>query len=419
MSSNSSKNKTRKNKSVDDFCRVCSVKVNDDDKALFCNFCEQWHCLSHTELDDNAYNLLSETTFDSILWKCSLCPSLELTLLANLTEKLSNFEEKINERMDKIETNVSKKINLAYKVKETAKQNDAQVSFADVGVNTSVNASSIGDELLEDNCEQGPTPEVLLNNNDYPHDNNRETIPPPICGHYKLGKCRHGISGKKLVNNMKCKYRHPKKCKLFCNFGRLGCDGSCGFLHPVLCRNSTKYRSCSTIGCTLVHLLGTQRHIDRGGRQHQPSDFERIPNSRRREHNYRHHNHMRTSMTHPNNLEDHFDYRDLNHNSETANFLYKENDFPPPHKVSEHKINEMATAMMEKMTSCMEQFVQQAVPKRLDHGMIQNEQQVMHHSNGYQENNRFVPNHQHPFPNQQRLRNEAKNFIMPNPGFAQ
>jgi hypothetical protein len=34
----------------------------------------------------------------------------------------------------------------------------------------------------------------------------------------------------------------------------------CGMLHPVLCRNSVIYGSCTQVGCTLTHLLGTQRH---------------------------------------------------------------------------------------------------------------------------------------------------------------
>ena len=84
---------------------------------------------------------------------------------------------------------------------------------------------------------------------------------PPICSFYRKGRCRHGISGKKLVYEKECKFSHPKKCAKYCRYGNdryQGCQGSCGFFHPMLCYNSIRYKRCNNRECTFQHLLGTE-----------------------------------------------------------------------------------------------------------------------------------------------------------------
>ena len=92
-------------------------------------------------------------------------------------------------------------------------------------------------------------------------------VTKPYCYHYKKGKCRHGKLGNKIVNGRKCQFRHPLKCLKFCRFGwdkrQGGCDGSCGFFHPSLCRASINFSQCSDPDCTLQHLLGTVRSYQR------------------------------------------------------------------------------------------------------------------------------------------------------------
>ena len=85
--------------------------------------------------------------------------------------------------------------------------------------------------------------------------------PVRVCNHYKMGTCRHGANGRKLINNAECKFVHPPKCKNYCKFGRDGCDGSCGLLHPILCSNSLRFRECLDEKCTFAHLVGTKRRV--------------------------------------------------------------------------------------------------------------------------------------------------------------
>ena len=79
-----------------------------------------------------------------------------------------------------------------------------------------------------------------------------------ICYHYKYGRCRHGKTGKKIINGRECEFLHPQKCLTFCKFGNnddQGFKGSCGLFHPKLCRNSVHFRQY----CTFTHLVGTER----------------------------------------------------------------------------------------------------------------------------------------------------------------
>ena len=81
---------------------------------------------------------------------------------------------------------------------------------------------------------------------------------PDTCILFMKGKCQHGISGNRLVDNRKCQYSHPKKCRKYLQYGsggRLGCKWGreCNKLHPFICRNSRQGRKCNNRECTYVH----------------------------------------------------------------------------------------------------------------------------------------------------------------------
>ena len=85
-----------------------------------------------------------------------------------------------------------------------------------------------------------------------------------ICKHYRLGRCKHGISGKADGN---CAYQHPKPCSKYmangtrnhggCNQGR-----NCNFFHPTVCNTSLRQRSCFRENCKFLHIRGTKRNRD-------------------------------------------------------------------------------------------------------------------------------------------------------------
>lgn len=85
--------------------------------------------------------------------------------------------------------------------------------------------------------------------------------PVSICKHYRTGRCKYGISGKK---DGTCAYRHPKVCNKFLNNGlrrRGGCNRgeNCNFFHPQMCHSSLQDRTCLRDNCKFMHVRGTRR----------------------------------------------------------------------------------------------------------------------------------------------------------------
>ena len=77
---------------------------------------------------------------------------------------------------------------------------------------------------------------------DKSEDNNSQTPEkkPPMCRHFQSGKCRHGITGKTIVQDKTCEFDHPKTCQKFDNYGykQGGCkDKKCKKgVHLRVCR---------------------------------------------------------------------------------------------------------------------------------------------------------------------------------------
>ena len=83
----------------------------------------------------------------------------------------------------------------------------------------------------------------------------------PICKHYKTGRCKFGISGKKGGT---CPKRHPNACTKFLTNGnrsRGGCTKgtNCNLFHPSMCHASMKDRKCLREDCKFMHIRGTKR----------------------------------------------------------------------------------------------------------------------------------------------------------------
>ena len=157
----------------------------------------------------------------------------------------------------------------------------------------------------------------------------------PICENYRHGTCVHGLSGKKIVAGNSCLFKHPKKCVKYCQFGNnpnLGCTNTeCRFLHPILCRNSTRQNYCDKENCTYVHLKGTQRrpnHYKESGNnrnQFQYNNSSRRSYSRFNNRNlgFQTYSSKRRGITQQQKLG--YNANDRNANQ---NFIYHESEFP-------------------------------------------------------------------------------------------
>ena len=95
------------------------------------------------------------------------------------------------------------------------------------------------------------------------------------CPMYLKRLCPHGLTGKRHVNGKPCPYKHRILCRYFMEYGPTGCryKRQCRFLHPRVCENSLKLKTCLNRSCTEFHLKGTQRKShsqnDHGNNMHQ------------------------------------------------------------------------------------------------------------------------------------------------------
>ena len=112
------------------------------------------------------------------------------------------------------------------------------------------------DEVIPPSNEAAPV-NVVSTENDELHKMEKK-----ICSFYRFGNCRHGSSGKNIVNGRICNFFHPKKCSKYCRHGydrERGCMRSCSLFHPVMCRSSLDFGECYDLHCNLQHLQGTIR----------------------------------------------------------------------------------------------------------------------------------------------------------------
>ena len=128
-------------------------------------------------------------------------------------------------------------------------------------INLNNNPNSTNGLTTSGENKNGQEGSPIITNSDEVVDLTKQT---EICQNYKHGKCQYGINGNKLVDGLKCKFKHPKRCIRFCRFGnshQAGCayGTSCRWFHPILCRFSVRYGNCSNDKCTYVHLANTSR----------------------------------------------------------------------------------------------------------------------------------------------------------------
>lgn len=99
-----------------------------------------------------------------------------------------------------------------------------------------------------------------------------------ICEKYVKMECPHGLTGKRLIDGVRCPKNHPPRCHRYCRYGKsdkFGCKRGkdCYYLHPQLCKSSELRRVCLNTDCTFVHLKFTRRY-ENSYRPNNPPRFE-------------------------------------------------------------------------------------------------------------------------------------------------
>ena len=381
-------------------CQICDERIVIDDpvNCIRCNLSFHVQCCMSDEVHQLLCVILeNKISSGSIGYECQKCSQCTQNIATQeyVASKLSNFEITIQKKIDNIENNIAKKMNLAYAAKKPDRANNDNSDPADKAENNKLT----GYHSIDTNLSEAGTSNVI-NNSPAIVDNTEpsgdaSTPPQQVCNHYKRGKCRHGANGKKLINNRECKFMHPRKCRNYCRFGRDGCDSACGQLHPVLCRSSVRFRKCFDESCTLAHLLGTERQ---NSQDYQPR-YDNHASYINREQGHAH-----------------------NNDRGTKSRWSKTRNVSPLHPTNtnvqnETKINEITTAIKQMLIkqNCMESILQHNLPWKPERTSANNQQHYPHQfTNGYQGDHSYNANY-HPHATHQQLQyDDAKNYVAHN-----
>ena len=93
------------------------------------------------------------------------------------------------------------------------------------------------------------------------------------CPLYLKHICPHGLTGRREINGKPCSHKHRKRCKYYIQYGPDGCHygKKCHFLHPTLCQNALKLKTCLNRNCQDLHIKGTRRNPKSLQENHQPT----------------------------------------------------------------------------------------------------------------------------------------------------
>ena len=217
-----------------------------------------------------------------------------------------------------------------------------------------------------------------------------------LCIEFKRGRCQLGISGRKVINGNVCKYLHPKVCLRYSRHGNQGCQGSCNFFHPILCRNSVRYKKCYQKDCTFTHLSGTERKKIR---------FLQHPNSYGQQNFHQVHqpNFTSTPPFYPVNGN-----KWKNHTNQIENLEFNNKNFPTLYNSQYNKIDEMSSAIMN-MQRCITKLMQHSFPENNPRPTGTDTT-----SHGVQNTFQTQWTNSCPYPSNQHTNHEAKNLNNPN-----
>ena len=73
-------------------CEKCRGVINDDVKALRCEFCFSWLCLHCTEVPEPMYDLMMDKEVPNFLWTCNSCMHA-LPTIKNLGKTLQGVKD--------------------------------------------------------------------------------------------------------------------------------------------------------------------------------------------------------------------------------------------------------------------------------------------------------------------------------------
>ena len=103
------------------------------------------------------------------------------------------------------------------------------------------------------------------------------------CKFFRAGKCRHGKTGRTVVDGKTCPHKHPKVCMNSKKFGRCKEGRDCKFMHLSTCREWMKGKKCKYgESCRFFHPQGVKVPEERAVRVKEPEGAPERPQELKR-----------------------------------------------------------------------------------------------------------------------------------------
>ena len=261
-------------------CLVCKKTIDDGkSKSVQCAICNCWSHL-RCSMTKEVFDLLSKMVKNkqgkrkAMVFAGSvpyICEGCQIFLRPNSTDvdndlTTTRTSKTLSDATPSTQTVFQVSSSVPVKSTEAFDLTKPSSSLIQPGVNSTQKDAPSTSYAKHDEITTNDVPSSNLLHNEI-----NNNVQKPICHRYKQGKCPHGKSGNRIVNGQRCNFDHPRKCIKFCRFGHdkiQGCNGPCQFFHPILCRNSVRYRRCLLDNCTFAHLLGTERYTNHLDQNH-------------------------------------------------------------------------------------------------------------------------------------------------------
>lgn len=124
---------SRKRTAVIHFCGKCKKAVGDKEDAVFCEVCKTWHHFKCSDLDQQTFDFLCSTLFESVFWKCEECPAFSndntklVKLIDNQVNQLESMKKELTTTKKMVSENFTK---LLSEVEQNQKSVNDQISLS-------------------------------------------------------------------------------------------------------------------------------------------------------------------------------------------------------------------------------------------------------------------------------------------------
>ena len=262
----------------------CSMTdCNDPSTDIFtCSTCKSPYHITCSNLDAELIPILERNTNEGLTWyaRCNACVENGIPDPASLKPLILDISNTISCKIDEFRAliDMSSLLDIGNTLKSKVTDFESAIEKSGLVVPTTpnpvhANSVEVQTDRNGETCSIAsqtiypskpvsfvPPPNTLSIEPNVPTP--ASSRPRQVCPHYKRGKCRHGASGKLLIDGKECPFIHPRKCLKYCRYGSditNGCVGPCEYFHPYLCKNSVNSKECLIQNCTFAHLAGTKR----------------------------------------------------------------------------------------------------------------------------------------------------------------